>query len=119
MRNIKGGLTVAAIFFAVSMQAQELSQKVSFAVPSGNSLIKTLENFEAKTGVRLVYSSENLKTIKTKNIKCESISVEDCLAEITKGLPVVFRMKGNFASLKYEGAQIMLQLSEVVVFPEK
>lgn len=104
MKKMKCGLTVAAVFFAVSLQAQELTQKVSFIVPGGSPLVKTLEEFASKTGLGLTYSKEDFKGLKVKNVKCESIPVSDCLQEITTWLPVAFRMRGDLISLKYNGS---------------
>lgn len=102
-KKMKHGITVAAVFFAVSLQAQELTQKVSFVVSAGSPLVRTLEEFAVKTGWGLTYSKEDFKELKVKNIKCESIPVNDCLEEITSGLPVIFRVRGNLVSLKYNG----------------
>jgi outer membrane receptor protein involved in Fe transport len=103
-KNFKCGVMIAAIFFTVSLQAQELIQKVSFEVPSGSPLIITLEDFATKTGFGLTYSKEDFKGLKVKNIKCESIPVSDCLQDIIRGLPVAFRMRSNLISLKYNGS---------------
>lgn len=108
MKKMKCGLTVAAVFFAVSLQAQELTQKVSFIVPGGSPLVKTLEEFATKTGLGLTYSKEDFKGLKVKNVKCESIPVSECLQEVTTGLPVVFRMRGNLISLKYNGSNAVV-----------
>jgi len=102
-KKMKHGITVAAVFFAVSLQAQELTQKVSFVVSAGSPLVRTLEEFAVKTGWGLTYSKEDFKELKVKNVKCESIPVNDCLEEITSGLPVIFRVRGNLVSLKYNG----------------
>ncbi|AYN01848.1 TonB-dependent receptor [Chryseobacterium sp. 3008163] len=108
MRKIKCGLTVAAVFFAVSLQAQELTQKVSFAFPAGSPLVKTLEEFAARTGLGFTYSKEDFKGLKIKNVKCESIPVNDCLQEVITGLPIAFRMRGNLISLKYNGSNAVV-----------
>jgi len=100
---MKCGLTVATVFFAISLQGQELTQKVSFVVPAGNPLVKTLDEFALKTGLGFTYSKEDFKGLKVKSIKCENISISDCLQEITLDQPVAFRMRGNLVSLKYNG----------------
>ncbi|MCW3162740.1 TonB-dependent receptor [Chryseobacterium oryctis] len=106
MKSLKCGLTIAAIFFTVTAEAQELVQKVSFSVPTGKPLIETLEEFAGKTGMRLVYSKADIKEIKVNGIKCENIPVDNCLKDITNGLPVVFRLQGNLISIKREGTSI-------------
>lgn len=108
MKKMKCGLTVAAVFFAVSLQAQELTQRVSFIVPGGSPLVKTLEEFATKTVLGLTYSKEDFKGLKVKNVKCEIIPVNDCLQEIISGLPVAFRMRGNLISFKYNGANAVV-----------
>jgi len=102
MKNLKCGLTAAVIFFAVTVEAQELVQKVSFSVPAGKSLIGTLEEFSEKTGMRLAYSKNDIKALKVKNVKCDNIAVNNCLKEIIDGLPVVYQVKGNLISIKYD-----------------
>ncbi|WP_042722106.1 TonB-dependent receptor [Flavobacterium sp. B17] len=106
---MKCGLTVAAVFFAVSLHGQELIQKVSFEVSVSSPLVRTLDEFAVKTGLGLTYSKEDFKGLIVKNIKCESISIKECLQEITAGLPVTFRMRGNLVSLKYNGDHSAIQ----------
>lgn len=101
MKNFKCGLGTAAVFFAVSLHSQELVQKVSFRTTEGKSLIQTLEEFSTNTGVKFIYSSDNLKNLKVRNASCMSIPVNECIQEITNGLPVIFRMRNNMVSLKY------------------
>ncbi|PQA91212.1 TonB-dependent receptor [Chryseobacterium shigense] len=106
MKRLKCGLTVAAVFFTVAAEAQELVQKVSFAVPASRPLIEVLEDFAGKTGMRLAYSKMDLKELKVKGVKCENTSVNSCLKDITNGLPVAFRLRGDLISIKYEGNSI-------------
>ncbi|MCS3870278.1 outer membrane receptor protein involved in Fe transport [Chryseobacterium ginsenosidimutans] len=104
MKSLKCSLTIAAIFFIVKAEAQELSQKVSFSVPVGKPLIEVLEEFAGKTGMRLAYSKADIKELKVKAIQCENSPVDNCLKDITNGLPVVYRLRGDLISIKYEGS---------------
>ncbi|WP_313092691.1 TonB-dependent receptor [Chryseobacterium flavum] len=104
MKSLKCGLTVAALFFTVAAEAQELVQKVSFSVPSNRPLIEVLEEFAGKTGMRLAYSKTDIKELRIKGVKCESSSIDNCLKDITNGLPVVFRLHGDLISIKYQGS---------------
>lgn len=106
MKSLKCGLTIAAIFFIVKAEAQELSQKVSFSVPAGRPLVEVLEEFAGRTGMRLAYSKTDIKEIKIKAVKCEDIPVSECLKNITYGLPVIYRLRGDLISVKYEGSDI-------------
>ncbi|MCS3529381.1 TonB-dependent receptor [Chryseobacterium sp. JUb7] len=106
MKSLKCGLTIAAIFFTVTAEAQELVQKISFSVPSGKPLIDVLEEFSGKTGMRLVYSKSDIKELKVKGVKCENIPVNTCLKDITNGLPVVYRLRGDLISIKYDGNSV-------------
>ena len=106
MKSLKCGLTIAAIFFTVAAEAQELVQKVSFSAPSGKSLTDVLEEFSGKTGMRLVYSKSDIKELKVKGVKCENTPVNACLKDITNGLPVVYRLRGDLISIKYEGSSV-------------
>ncbi|KQT22558.1 TonB-dependent receptor [Chryseobacterium sp. Leaf405] len=106
MKSLKCSFTIAALFFTVAAEAQELTQKVSFSAPVGKPLIEVLEEFAGKTGMRLAYSKADIKELKIRAIKCENIPVNNCLKEMTNGLPVVFRMKGDLISIKYEGQSI-------------
>jgi outer membrane receptor protein involved in Fe transport len=104
MKSLKCSLTIAAIFFIVKAEAQELSQKVSFSVPIGKPLIEVLEEFAGKTGMRLAYSKADIKELKVKAIQCENSPVDNCLKDITNGLPVAYRLRGDLISIKYEGS---------------
>jgi outer membrane receptor protein involved in Fe transport len=104
MKSLKCSLTIAAIFFIVKAEAQELSQKVSFSVPVGKPLIEVLEEFAGKTGMRLAYSKADIKELKVKAIKCENVPVNNCLKDIISGLPIVYRLRGDLISIKYEGS---------------
>jgi len=107
MKSLKCSFTIAALFFTVTAaDAQELVQKVSFSVPASRPLIEVLEEFAVKTGARLAYSKSDIKELKVKNIQCENISVSNCLKYITEGLPVVFRLRGDLISIKYEGSTV-------------
>ncbi|HCN47526.1 MAG TPA: TonB-dependent receptor [Chryseobacterium sp.] len=102
MKSLKCGFTIAALFFTVAAEAQELVQKVSFSVPANRPLIEVLEEFAGKTGMRLAYSKVDIKELKVKGVKCENSSINTCLKDITNGLPVVFRLHGDLISIKYE-----------------
>ncbi len=104
MKSLKCGFTIAALFFTVAAEAQELVQKVSFSVPASRPLIEVLEEFAGKTGMRLAYSKLDIKELKVKGIKCENSTISSCLKDITNGLPVVFRLHGDLISIKYESA---------------
>ncbi|WP_312306040.1 TonB-dependent receptor domain-containing protein [Chryseobacterium sp.] len=104
MKSLKCGFTIAALFFTVAAEAQELVQKVSFSVPSSRPLIEVLEEFAGKTGMRLAYSKVDIKELKVKGVKCENSTINSCLKDITNGLPVVFRLHGDLISIKYEGS---------------
>jgi TonB-dependent receptor len=107
MKSLKCSFTIAALFFTVTaVDAQELVQKVSFSVPSNKPLIEVLEEFATKTGTRLAYSKADIKELKVKGIKCENIPVSNCLKDITEGLPVVFRLRGDLISIKYESSNV-------------
>ena len=107
MKSLKCSFTIAALFFTVTAaDAQELVQKVSFSVPASRPLIEVLEEFAVKTRARLAYSKSDIKELKVKNIQCENISVSNCLKYITEGLPVVFRLRGDLISIKYEGSAV-------------
>lgn len=107
MRSLKCSFTIAVLFFTVSaVEAQELVQKVSFSVPANQPLIDVLEEFAATTSTRLAYSKSDIKELKVKATKCENIPVTNCLKIITAGLPIVFRLRGDLISIKYEGANI-------------
>lgn len=106
MKSLKCGFTIAALFFTVAAEAQELVQKVTFSVPSSRPLIEVLEDFAGKTGMRLAYSKIDIKELKVKGIKCENSSIHNCLKDITNGLPVVFRLHGDLISIKYEGGNV-------------
>ncbi|MCJ7935690.1 MAG: TonB-dependent receptor [Chryseobacterium sp.] len=106
MKSLKCGLTIAALFFTVAAEAQELVQKVSFSVPTNRPLIEVLEEFAGKTGMRLAYSKVDIKELKVKGVKCENSSINSCLKDITNGLPVVFRLHGDLISIKYENSQV-------------
>lgn len=104
MRNLKCSLTVAAIFFAVTADAQELTAKVSFSAPAGRPLIGTLEEFADKTRMRLVYSKADIQDLKVRDIRCDNIPVSSCLKNITDNLPIAIRQRGELISVKYEGS---------------
>lgn len=106
MKSVKCGFTIAALFFTVTIEAQELVQKVSFSAPVGKPLIEVLEEFAGKTRMRLVYSKTDIKELKVKSIKCENIPVNACLKDITSGLPIVHRLRGDLISIKYEGSGV-------------
>lgn len=106
MKSLKCGLTVAAIFFTVAAEAQELVQKVSFSVPGGKPLIEALEEFAGKTGMRLAYSKADIKELKVKGVKCDNVPLNSCLKDLTNGLPVVYRLRGDLISIKYEGSGV-------------
>ncbi len=102
MKSLKCGITIAALFFTVAAEAQELVQKVTFSVPANRPLIDVLEEFAGKTGMRLAYSRVDIKELKVRGVKCDNISVNNCLKDITNGLPVVYRLHGDLISIKYE-----------------
>ncbi|MCW1962514.1 TonB-dependent receptor [Chryseobacterium viscerum] len=106
MKSLKCGITIAALFFTVAAEAQELVQKVTFSVPANRPLIEVLEEFAGKTGMRLAYSKVDIKELKVKGVKCENTSVNGCLKDITNGLPVVYRLHGDLISIKYESSNI-------------
>lgn len=107
MKSLKCSFTIAVLFFSVTAaEAQELVQKVSFSVPASRPLIDVLEEFAGKTGSRLAYSKSDIKELKVKDIKCENISVSNCLNTITAGLPIIFRLRGDLISIKYEGSNV-------------
>ncbi len=106
MKSLKCSFTIAVLFFTSAAEAQELVQKVSFTAPSSRPLIEVLEEFAGKTGARLAYSKSDIKELKVKGTTCENISVTSCLEDITQGLPVVFRLRGDLISVKYEGANV-------------
>ncbi len=106
MKSLKCGITIAALFFTVATEAQELVQKVTFSVPANRPLIEVLEEFAGKTGMRLAYSRVDIKELKVKGVKCENTSVNSCLKDITNGLPVVYRLHGDLISIKYESSNI-------------
>ena len=106
MKSVKCGFTIAALFFTVTIEAQELVQKVSFSAPVGKPLIEVLEEFAGKTRMRLVYSKTDIKELKVKSIKCDNIPVNACLKDITSGLPIVHRLRGDLISIKYEGSGV-------------
>ena len=103
MRNLKCSLTVAVIFFATTVDAQELTMKVSFSAPAGKPLINTLEEFADKTRMRLVYSKADINDLKVREVKCDNLPVNDCLKNITDNLPVAVRQRGELISVKYQG----------------
>lgn len=102
MKSLKCSFTIAAIFFTVAAEAQELSQKVSFYAPAGKPLIEALEEFAGKTGMRLAYSKADIKELKIKTIQCENTTVDRCLSDMILGLPVAYRLRGDLISLKYK-----------------
>lgn len=106
MKSLKCGLTIAALFFTVAAEAQELVQKVSFSVSASRPLIEVLEEFAGKTGLRLAYSKVDIKELKVRSVKCENTSINSCLKDITNGLPVVFRLQGDLISIKYESSAV-------------
>ncbi|QQQ29889.1 TonB-dependent receptor [Chryseobacterium indoltheticum] len=106
MKSVKCGFTIAALFFIVTIEAQELVQKVSFSAPVGKPLIEVLEEFAGKTRMRLVYSKTDIKELKVKSIKCDNIPVNACLKDITSGLPIVHRLRGDLISIKYQGSDV-------------
>ncbi len=106
MKSVKCGFTIAALFFTVTIEAQELVQKVSFSAPIGKPLIEVLEEFAGKTRMRLVYSKTDIKELKVKSIKCDNIPVNACLKDITSGLPIVHRLRGDLISIKYQGSAV-------------
>lgn len=106
MKSVKCGFTIAALFFTVTIEAQELVQKVSFSAPVGKPLIEVLEEFAGKTRMRLVYSKTDIKELKVKSIKCDNIPVNACLKDITSGLPIVHRLRGDLISIKYQGSDV-------------
>lgn len=106
MKSLKCGFTIAALFFTVAAEAQELVQKVSFSVPASRPLIEVLEEFAGKTGMRLAYSKYDIKELKVKGVKCENSSINNCLKDIINGLPVVFRLHGDLISIKYENSNV-------------
>lgn len=108
MRSLKCGFTIAALFFTVAAEAQELVQKVSFSVPASRPLIEVLEDFAGKTGMRLAYSKVDIKELRVKGVKCENSTINSCLKDITSGLPVVFRLHGDLISIKYEGGNVSI-----------
>ncbi|WP_027375368.1 TonB-dependent receptor [Chryseobacterium sp. UNC8MFCol] len=108
MKSLKCGFTIAALFFTVAAEAQELVQKVSFSVPASKPLIEVLEEFAGKNGMRLAYSKVDIKELKVKGVKCENTSINSCLKDITSGLPVVFRLHGDLISIKYEGSNVSI-----------
>lgn len=103
MKSLKCGVTIAALFFTVTAEAQELSQKVSFAVPGEKPLIEVLEEFAGKAGLRLAYSKADIRELKVKGLKCENITVNACLKDIAGSLPIVYRLRGDLISIKYQG----------------
>lgn len=106
MKSVKCGFTIAALFFTVTIEAQELVQKVSFSAPVGKPLMEVLEEFAGKTRMRLVYSKTDIKELKVKSIKCDNIPVNACLKDITSGLPIVHRLRGDLISIKYQGSDV-------------
>jgi len=106
MKSVKCGFTIAALFFTVTIEAQELVQKVSFSAPVGKPLIEVLEEFAGKTRMRLVYSKTDIKELKVKSIKCDNIPVNACLKDITSGLPIVHRLRRDLISIKYQGSDV-------------
>ncbi|WP_027381255.1 TonB-dependent receptor [Chryseobacterium daeguense] len=103
MKSLKCGVTIAALFFTVTAEAQELSQKISFAVQGEKPLIEVLEEFAGKAGLRLAYSKADIKELKVKGLKCENITVNACLKDIAGSLPIVYRLRGDLISIKYQG----------------
>lgn len=103
MRSLKYSLTIAALFFTVTAEAQELSQKVTFSVSAEKPLIEVLEDFAGKTRMRLAYSKADIQGLKVKSAKCENIPVNNCLDNIINGLPIVYRLRKDLISIKYEG----------------
>ncbi|AZA86079.1 TonB-dependent receptor [Chryseobacterium shandongense] len=106
MKSLKCSFTIAALFFSIAAEAQELSQKVSFTAPAGRPLIEVLEDFAGKTGMRLAYSKTDIKELKIKTIKCENIPVQNCLDNLANGLPIIYRLRGDLISVKYKASQI-------------
>lgn len=106
MKSLKCSFTIAVLFFTATAGAQEMVQNVSFSVPAGRPLVEVLEEFAGKTGTRLAYSKSDIKELKVKETRCENIPVDRCLEDITAGLPVVFRLRGDLISVKYEGRNV-------------
>ena len=96
----------SSLIFTVAAEAQELVQKVTFSVPANRPLIEVLEEFAGKTGMRLAYSKVDIKELKVKGVKCENTSVNNCLKDITNGLPIIYRLHGDLISIKYESSTI-------------
>jgi outer membrane receptor protein involved in Fe transport len=108
MRNLKCSLTVAVIFFATTIDAQELTMKVSFSAPAGRPLISTLEELADKTRMRLVYSKSDIKDLKVGEVKCDNIPVADCVKNITDNLPIAVHQRGELISIRYQGSGMSL-----------
>lgn len=106
MKILKGSFTIAAIFFTVAIEAQELTQKVTYSAPLGKPLVEVLEELAGKTGMRLAYSKTDIKDVKIKGIKCENLPVNACLKDMLEGLPVAYRLRGDLISIKYDGTGI-------------
>ncbi|AZI20678.1 TonB-dependent receptor [Chryseobacterium taklimakanense] len=59
--------------------------------------------FAGKTGMRLSYPNEDLKTLRIKEVNCTNEEVSGCLTQLFRGLPVRWRTSGSLLSVQYTG----------------
>lgn len=106
MKSVKCGFYDCGSVLYSNNRSPGISAKVSFSAPVGKPLIEVLEEFAGKTRMRLVYSKADIKELKVKSIKCDNIPVNACLKDITTGLPIVHRLRGDLISIKYQGSDV-------------
>lgn len=109
MRNFRNHLSIAAIFFSASVHAQASMQKITFSAPAGQPVISAMNAFAGKTGMRLSYPNEDLKSLRIKEVNCSNVEVSDCLSQLFRGLPLRWRTSGSLLSVQYTGELRMQQ----------
>lgn len=109
MRNFRNHLSIAVIFFSASVHAQASVQKITFSAPAGQPVISAMNAFAGKTGMRLSYPNEDLKSLRIKEVNCNNVEVSDCLSQLFRGLPLRWRTSGSLLSVQYTGGYMVVR----------
>lgn len=97
-----------------------MSEKLSAEVKSGDdvrtvtlnmqkvSLKEILTEIEKQAGVTFSYESSLLKEFRKTSFKVKETTLDDCLAQLFAGFPIVYTMTGNIVVLKRKPRQVTI-----------
>ncbi|WP_374044519.1 TonB-dependent receptor domain-containing protein [uncultured Parabacteroides sp.] len=97
-----------------------MSEKLSAEVNGGDevrtvtlnmrdvSLKEILAEIEKQAGVTFSYESSLLKEFRTTSFKVEDAALDDCLARLFAGYPLVYKRTGNIVVLKRKPRQVTI-----------